>query len=132
MMSKTQVKNQDSSKFQQSKSHSIKIQDMQEPQEKYQDKYKKNFSKKRLNNTIFQKNFLKKNLLPEFLLSSNRLPEAQNSFITVLQSTNPLPWTCNRLPMFLNVEFQESQLVMKHFQTCVIDYTTFVINYQYF
>ena len=58
-MSKTQVKNQDSSKFQQSKSHSIKIQDMQEPQEKYQDKYKKNFSKKRLNITFCPKEFFK-------------------------------------------------------------------------
>ena len=40
---------------------------MQEPQEKHQDKYKKNFSKK--------------NLLPEFLLSGNRLPEGRNRLL---------------------------------------------------
>ena len=70
MMPKTQDKNQDSSKFQESKSHSIKIQvkiqektqDMQELQEKYQDKYKKIFSKKRLNSTICPKKNLNKNL----------------------------------------------------------------------
>jgi len=45
MMPKTQVKNQESNKFQESKSRSIKNQDMQELQEKHQDKYKKNFSK---------------------------------------------------------------------------------------
>jgi len=32
---------------------------MQKPQEKHQDKYKKNFSNKRLNNTICPKNFFK-------------------------------------------------------------------------
>jgi len=66
-MPKTQVKNQDSSKFQESKSHSIKIQvkiqektqDTQEPQEKHQDKYKNIFSKKRLNSTICPKEFFK-------------------------------------------------------------------------
>jgi len=64
-----------------------------------------------------QKNFSKKNLLPEFLLSGNRLPEgrnrlpeAQNNFIIVLQSSNRLPWTFNWLPMFLNVEFQISRV----------------------
>jgi len=40
-----------------------------------------------------QKNFSKKNLLPEFLLFGNWLP-----------------WACNRLPMFLNVEFQISRV----------------------
>ena len=39
-----------------------KTQDIQEPQEKHQDKYKNNFSKKRLNSTICPK----KNLLPKF------------------------------------------------------------------
>jgi len=72
-----------------------------------------------------QKNFLKKNLLPEFLLSGNRLPEAQNSFITVLQSSNRLPQKCDRLPMFLNVE-------TKYFQNNVIDYIIFVIDYEWF
>ena len=51
-----------------------KTQDMQEPQEKHQDKYKKNFSKKRLNNTICPKDYFKEKSLPEFLLSGNRLP----------------------------------------------------------
>jgi len=69
MMPKTQVKNQDLSKFQESKIHSNKIkeikkiqektQDMQEPQVKHQDKYKKDFSKKRLNSTICPKEFFK-------------------------------------------------------------------------
>jgi len=36
-----------------------KTQDMQESQEKHQDKYKKNFSKKRLNSTVFLKEFFK-------------------------------------------------------------------------
>ena len=51
-----------------------KTQDMREPQEKHQDKYKKNFSKKILNSTICPEKISKKNLLPEFLLSGNRLP----------------------------------------------------------
>jgi len=36
-----------------------KTQDMQEPQEKHQYKYKKNFSKKRLNSTTCPKEFFK-------------------------------------------------------------------------
>jgi len=36
-----------------------KTQDMQEPQEKHQDKYKNNFSKKILNSTICPKEFFK-------------------------------------------------------------------------
>ena len=72
-MPKTQVKNQDSSKFQESRFIQTRLKNqedlsedsredsrLQEPQEKHQDKYKKNFSKK--------------NLLPEFLLSGNQLP----------------------------------------------------------
>ena len=47
---------------------------MQEPQEKHQDKYKKKFQRKDLIAQFVPKNFSKKNLLPEFLLSSNRLP----------------------------------------------------------
>ena len=54
-----------------------KTQDMQEPQEKHQYKYKKNFSKKSLNSTICPKQLFK-----EFLLSGNRLPDC-----------------CNRLPI---------------------------------
>jgi len=55
---------------------------MQELQEKHQDKCKKIFFKRKDWIAQFvQKNFSKKNLLPEFLLSGNRLPEAQNSFI---------------------------------------------------
>jgi len=52
----------------------VKTQDMQEHQEKYQDKYKKNFSKKRLNSAICPKEFFKEKSFPEFLLSGNRLP----------------------------------------------------------
>ena len=40
----------------------VKTQDMQEPQEKHQDKYKKNFSKKRLNSTICQKEFFQRKI----------------------------------------------------------------------
>ena len=45
-----------------------KTQDMQELQEKHQDKYKKNFSKKRLNITICPKEFFKeKGPIPGFM-----------------------------------------------------------------
>jgi len=46
-----------------------KTQDMQEPQEKHQDKYKKSFSKKILNNTICpKKNFKEKSFTRVFTL----------------------------------------------------------------
>jgi len=44
-----------SNKIKKIKKIQVKIQDMQELQEKHQDKYKKNFSKKRLNSTIYPK-----------------------------------------------------------------------------
>jgi len=54
-------------------------QDIQELQEKHQDKYKKIFFKRKDWIAQFaQKNFSKKNLLPKFLLSGNRLPEGSN------------------------------------------------------
>ena len=56
----------------------VKTQDMQELKEKHQDKYKKIFFKRKYWIAQFvQKNFSKKNILSEFLLSGNRLPEAQ-------------------------------------------------------
>jgi len=48
-----------SNKIKEIKKIQEKTQDMQEPQEKHQDKYKKNFSKKRLNITFCPKEFFK-------------------------------------------------------------------------
>ena len=50
-----------SNKIKEIKKIQEKTQDMQELQEKHQDKYKKNFSKKRLNSTICPKEFFKEN-----------------------------------------------------------------------
>ena len=60
-----------------------KTQDMQQLQEKHQDKYKKIFFFKRKDwiAQFVHKNFSKKNLLPEFLLSGNRLPEGSNRLL---------------------------------------------------
>ena len=64
---------------------------------------------------FYQRVLLSNNWLPE---GSNQLPVASIVFKTDLQSCNRLPWACNRLPMFkmLDFKFQESQLVIKHFQ----------------
>jgi len=54
---------------------------MQELHEKHQDKYKKIFSKEKIEyHNFVQENFSKKNLLPRVLLSSNRLPVANILF----------------------------------------------------
>ena len=48
---------------------------MQEPQEKYQDKFKKNFFKEKIEqHKIVQENFSRNIFLLEFLLSGSRLP----------------------------------------------------------
>jgi len=55
-----------------------KTQDMQEPQEKYQGMLKRIFQRKDWTAQNCPREFFNKYLLQEFLLSSNRLPEAQN------------------------------------------------------
>jgi len=95
-----------------------------------------------LNNIIlFKRIFQKKNLLPKVLLSRNRLLEGSNRLLVanilfkliykavIDYHGHVIDYQCFKA---LDFKFQESQLVIKQFQTCVIDYTIYVIDYQCF